>query len=117
MSIKEEVNNLKQITTIDSSELSSDISEEDLQLSTKINKYSPFQRNKVSFNEDFEPSYINNKKRSRFFSEDSENIFNNSKSYIRNTLYELKIKKINKQLKNIAKDELVHSKERKFTFS
>ena len=117
MSFKEEVNNLKQITTIDSSELSSDISEEDLQLSTKINKYSPIQRNKVSFNGDFEPSYINNKKRSRFFSEDSENIFNNSKSYIRNTLYELKIKKINKQLKNIAKDELVHSKERKFTFS
>ena len=96
MSFKEEVNNLKQITTIDSSELSSDISEEDLQLSTKINKYSPFQRNKVSFNEDFEPSYINNKKRSRFFSEDSENIFNNSKSYMRNTLYELKIKKNNK---------------------
>ena len=117
MSFKEEVNNLKQITTIDSSELSSDISEEDLQLSTKINKYSPFQRNKVSFNEDFEPSYINNKKRSRFFSEDSENIFNNSQSYMRNTLYELKIKKINKQLKNIAKDELVHLKQRKFTFS
>ena len=117
MSIKEEINNLKQITTIDSSELSSDISEEDLQISTKINKYSPIQRNEVSFNGDFEPSYINNKKRSRFFSEDSENIFNNSKSYMRNNLYELKIKIINKQLKNIAKDELVHSKERKFTFS
>ena len=117
MSFKEEVNNLKQITTIDSSELSSDISEEDLQLSTKINKYSPFQRNKVSFNEDFEPSYINNKKRSRFFSEDSENIFNNCQSYMRNTLYELKIKKINKQLKNIAKNKFVHLKQRKFTFS
>ena len=117
MNCVEETQNNKHIIIFDISELSSDISEEDLQLSTKINKYSPFQRNKVSFNEDFEPSYINNKKRSRFFSGDSENIFNNSQSYMRNTLYELKIKKINKQLKNIAKDELVHSKQRKFTFS
>ena len=118
MSSKEEVNNnLKQIKTIDSSELSSDISDEELQTPTEVNKFSPIQRNDIYFNEEFEPPYINNKKRSRFFSEDAGNNFNNRKSNIIKTLKELKIKKIDQQLKNIAKDEILNSKQRKFTFS
>ena len=118
MSSKEEVNNnLKQIKTIDSSELSSDTSDEELQIPTEVNRFSPILINDISFNEDFYPSYINNKKRSRFFSEDTESNFNNRKSKIRKTLKELKIKKIDQQLKNITKDEIINTKQRKFTFS
>ena len=114
---KEEINNLKGIRTIDSSDLSSDISDKENEIEKETNNISPIQRNEKPFIEELEVSCNNNKKRPRFFSEDYENEYIKRPFYIRKGLRDLKLKNINKKLKNMAKDELKYSKERKFTFS
>ena len=116
---KEEINNLKRIRTIDSSDLSSDISdkENENEKEKENNNISPIQRNDKPFIEEFEVSCKNNIKRPRFFSEDFENGYIKKQFYKDKNLKDSKLKNINKKLKNMVKDELIYSKERKFTFS
>ena len=116
MNSKEEINTLKGIRTPDSSELSSDISDEKFELTIYEKSSSPVQKD-VFYNEELIPSDLRIKKSPRFFTEDDENNFSNLKSPKRKSVNELKIKKICEQLKNIAKDELLYDKKRKFTFS
>ena len=100
---------------IDSSELSSDISDEYFDLCVKNEKlgYSP--NNKEIFITELKPEEEMRKKRSRFY---SENIESNTASQKRRKLNmdELNIKKININLKSIAEDELENLSTKKFTF-
>ena len=103
------------INSIDSSELSSDISEEE-ELGNPLENIhmSPIKTRDFSSDKNipFNKKKVIKEKRARFYSEDDQNYFHNKKGKCN-----LKIKKINKNLKNMAKDELINSKTRKFTFS
>ena len=113
MNTKEETTNLKRIETIDSSELSSNISDEQLDISIeKIKFYSPTEPNKEALTGKCRSSGKIKEKRTRFYSENIENYFAN-----RNAKQKIKIKKINNYLKNVAINELINSNPRKFTFS
>ena len=113
MNAKEEITNAKRIETIDSSELSSNISDEQSDTSMeKIKFFSPIESNDKALTGKCKSSKNLKEKRTRFYSENAENYFLN-----RNAKQILKIKKINDYLKNIAIDELIKSKKRKFTFS
>ena len=113
MNTKEEITNAKRIETIDSSELSSNISDEQSNTSIeKIKFFSPIESNDEALTGKCKSSKKIKEKRTRFYSENAENYFLN-----RNAKQILKIKKINDYLKNIAIDELIKSKKRKFTFS
>ena len=113
MNSKEETNNIKRIETVESSELSSNISEEQLDISIeKIKFFSPTEKIEETLTGKCKSSKKLKEKRTRFYSENAENYFIN-----RNVEQNLKIKKINNYLKNIAIDELINSKKRKFTFS
>ena len=105
------------INTIDSSELSSDISEEEELGNPLANIHITPIKAKDDFSSDKNIPFKRKKeilkeKRARFYSEDNQNYFHKKKGKC-----DLKIKKINKNLKNMAKDELINSKTRKFTFS
>ena len=113
MNAKEEITNAKRIETIDSSELSSNISDEQSDTSMeKIKFLSPIESNDEVLTGKCKSSKKLKEKRTRFYSENAENYFLN-----RNAKQILKIRKINDYLKNIAIDELIISKKRKFTFS
>ena len=113
MNAREETDNLKRIETIDSSDLSSNISDEQLDISLeKIKYFSPIEPKEETLTGKCESSKKLKEKRTRFFSENAENYFHNG-----NNEQKLKIKKINNFLKNIASNELIKSKTRKFTFS
>ena len=106
----ETINKLKNIETIDSSELSSDISEEIMNTSFgEVDKPSSIQNNTNKSNTgEFYPSKKINGKRSRFYSENNEE---------RKTYYNgLKIRKINNRLKDMTKFELLNSNLKKFNF-
>ena len=109
MNTKEETTNIKRIETIDSSELSSNISDEQLDISIeKIKFFSPTEPNEEALAGKSRTSKNLKEKRTRFYSENIEIYFAN-----RN----VKIKKINNYLKNVAVDELINYNLRKFTFS
>ena len=113
MNANEETTNIKRIETIDSSELSSNISDEQLDLSLdKIKFFSPTDPNEEALTGKCKSSKKLKEKRTRFYSENVENYFDN-----RNAKQKIKIKKINNYLKNVAIDELINSNPRKFTFS
>ena len=107
----ETINKLKNIETIDSSELSSDISEDIMNTSfPEVDKPSPIQNNTTNKSNtgEFYPSKKINEKRSRFYSENNEK---------RKTYYNgLKIKKINNRLKDMTKLEMTNSNLKKFNF-
>ena len=110
--MKRSEKNINYFNSIDSSELSSDISEEDDENQLEKLSITPI-KSKGDFLSDYKiPSKMYKEKRSRFFSEDNNDNFHNRKSK-----YDLKIKKINKNLKNIAEGEITNLKTRKFTFS
>ena len=98
--------------TIDSSELSSDISEERNEIQFTKYQMTPIQNNEEFLSAKNIPSEVIKEKRTRFKSEDYGNYFYNRKGK-----NEMKIKKINNNLKNLAKDEMTNSNTRKFTFS
>ena len=110
-----EINTIKQIRNIDSSELSSDISDEYLDLCAKNEKNFDSPNNKELFITELNPEEKVRVKRSRFY---SENVESNTASQKRRELNlgELKIKKININLKSIAEDELENQSTKKFTF-
>ena len=110
-----ENNTLKQIKNNDSSELSSDISDEYLDLMAKNDKigYSP--NNKEIFITELNPEEEVRIKRSRFYSQNLENNTVSQKIKILN-MEELNIKKINDNLKSIAEDDLENLRTKKFTF-
>ena len=116
MNSKEEINNLKQITTINSSEISSDISDDNTELSYQTDKLDFILDKKDSLKEEYIHSKNLKEKRPRFNSENVNNIHSQKMSN-KLDFNELKIKTINKQLRNIANSELVYLKKRKFTFS
>ena len=117
MNSNEEIKMFNGIITYDSSELSSDISEEKYEISTKPDKYSSILEKEKSFIEGFNPANIIIKKRSKSFRENLQLNNNNLKPYAKLSLNELKIKKINRKLKKIVKEELIiNSDKRKFTF-
>ena len=64
-----------------------------------------------TYNEELNITKEIKKKRPRFFSENEENLFVNGK-----TKNGLKIKTIDKKLKNFTEDELINSNIRKFSF-
>ena len=113
----EEINNLKQMKTIDSSELSSDISDDNLGLSIETDKKEIPLYKKESLTDEFISSKKIKEKRPRFNSENIENNFQYKKISDKLAPNELKIKKINRQLRIIAEDELSNLKKRRFTFS
>ena len=112
MNYVEETQNNKHIIIFDISELSSDISEEKYEASTEVYKYSSIPEKEEEYFMEEYPSNTIDKKRPRFF---SENIKMIRKPYTKLSLNELKIKNINKKLKNIVKEELVNSNSTKFT--
>ena len=113
MNTKEETTNIKRNETIDSSDLSSDTSDGQLDISKeKIKFFSPTEPKKESLTAKCKSLKKIKEKRTRFYSENVENYYLN-----RNAGQKLKIKKINNYLRNIAIDELIKSKPRKFTFS
>ena len=111
MNTIEETTNIKRIETLDSSELSSDISDDNLDISIENIKFNQTEPKQESLTAECKSSKKIKEKRTRFYSENVENYFLN-----RNVEQILKIKKINNYLKNIAINEL-KSKQRKFTFS
>ena len=118
MSINEAIfNKKKSIETIDSSELSSDISDKSLDyyLSEKHKSMSNQNTNNniQSNTGELDPTPKINTKRPRFYSENIER----KALYGNETYNELKVQKINKCLKKIAKTDLLNSNSRKFTFS
>ena len=100
------------IEAIDSSELSSDISEEEIEQPIKKVQYSPIQEKEKSVINIINSPENSKKKRTRFFSVNIEKNFLNEKSE-----NEFKIKKINTHLKKITNDDINKSKIRKFTFA
>ena len=110
-----EINVLKQVKNIDSSELSSDISDEYLDLYAKNEKFGYSPNNKEIFITGLNPEKEVRIKRSRFY---SENVENNTafKRRRKMSIEELNIKKINDNLKSIAEDELENLNTKKFTF-
>ena len=117
MNSKEEINNLKQIRTINSSEISSDISDDNTELSYQTDKLDFILDKKDSLKEEYIHSKNLKEKRTRFNSENVENNIHSQKMSNKLDFNELKIKRINKQLRNIANGELAYLKKRKFTFS
>ena len=118
MSINEAIfNKKKSIKTIDSSELSSDISDKSLDyyLSEKHKSMSNQNTNNniQSNTGELDPTPKIKAKRPRFYSENIER----KALYGNETYNELKVQKINKCLKKIAKTDLLNSNSRKFTFS
>ena len=117
MNSTEEIQNFNYNIIYDSSELSSDISEEQYEISTKTDKYSSIVEKENSFIEEFNPTNIIVKKRSRSLSQNLQINYNKRNYCTKLNLNELKIKKINRKLKNIVKKELIiNSNKRKFTF-
>lgn len=112
MNSNKEANNMKPINTTDSSELSSDITEEKIDILKEGIQLSPIDFKEDSFIEENNLSKIMKEKRTRFHSENSDNFFIERKNG-----YGLKIKKICKHLKKLAKEELNNTKARKFSFS
>ena len=110
-----EINVLKQVKNTDSSELSSDISDEYLDLCAKNEKFGYSPNNKEIFITGLNPEEEVRIKRSRFY---SENVESNTTSKRRRkmSMEELNIKKINNNLKSIAEDELENLSTNKFTF-
>ena len=108
----EKYNNFKLIEQVDSSELSSDISEEENKNQIEKERFTPSNQTEERYNEEFNITKEIKKKRPRFFSENEENLFFNGKTKIG-----LKIKTIDKKLKNFTEDELINSNIRKFVFS
>ena len=110
-----EINTLKQTKNVDSSELSSDISDEYLDLCVQNDNigYSP--NTKEIFITELNPEEKIRIKHSRFY---SENLESNTASQKRRKLDmgELNLKKINVNLKSIAEDELENLNTKKFTF-
>ena len=106
------LNRINSNNTIDSSELSSDISEGNSEIQSMKYQMTPVQNNEEFLSAKNIPSEVIKEKRTRFKSEDYGNYFHNRKGK-----NEMKIKKINNNLKNLAKDEMTNSNTRKFTFS
>ncbi len=104
----------KSIKTVDSSELSSDISDSNLDIILPETNNTNFIHNNIQSNTyEFSPLQKTNVKRQRFYFENIEgnNLYENityNQSYIR---------KINNCLKKIAKSDLLNSVAKKFTFS
>ena len=122
----EKNNNFKLIEQVDSSELSSDISEEENKNQIEKERFTPSNQTEERYNEEFNITKEIKKKRPRFFSENEENLFFNGKTkiglFISLLLFplkkeKLKIKTIDKKLKNFTEDELINSNIRKFVFS
>ena len=107
----EKYNNFKLIEQVDSSELSSDISEEKNKKPLEKENLTPSNHTGETYNEELNITKEIKKKRPRFFSENEENLFVNGK-----TKNGLKIKTIDKKLKNFTEDELINSNIRKFSF-